>query len=104
MANQKLTKANLLVALQEEIGELAPSRSTLETILEGLAAVAHKNLKAGLTVEVPGLVRIKTVEKAATSERQKKNPFTGEMMTVKAKPASKKVKTSPVKALKALFG
>jgi hypothetical protein len=51
MANQKLTKANLLVALQEEIGELAPSRSTLETILEGLAAVAHKNLKAGLTVD-----------------------------------------------------
>jgi hypothetical protein len=30
--------------------------------------------------------------------------LTGEMMTVKAKPASKKVKTSPVKALKALFG
>ncbi len=100
MASQKLTKANLLVALQEEIGESAPSRATLETILDALAAVAHKNVKAGLVVEVPGIVRIKSLDKPAQPAKQKKNPFTGEMMTVAAKPAFKKVKVAPSKALK----
>lgn len=101
---QKLTKSNLLAAIQQEMGESAPSRATLETTLDALTTVLHNNLKAGLVVEVPGLVRLKTVEKAASPAKQKKNPFTGQMMNVAAKPASKKVKASPVAALKGLFG
>lgn len=105
MAKQnKLTKPHLLAALQQAIGADAPSRANLEIVLDALTTVAHNHLKAGVVVEVPGLVRMKTVEKAAAPEMQKKNPFTGAMMTVKAKPASKKVKVLPAKALKTLFG
>jgi DNA-binding protein HU-beta len=40
------------------------------------------------------------VKKPATKAREGVNPFTGEKMTFKAKPASKKVRALPLKNLK----
>ena len=40
--------------------------------------------------------------KRTTKAREGINPFTGEKMTFKAKPASKKVRVLPLKSLKAL--
>jgi nucleoid DNA-binding protein len=51
---------------------------------------------------VPGLMKLKVVRKPATKERQGKNPFTGEPMTIKAKPARNVVRVQPLKALKDL--
>ena len=51
---------------------------------------------------VPGLMKIKVVKKPATKEREGTNPFTGEKMVFKAKPASKKVRALPLKALKSM--
>ncbi|PKN36209.1 MAG: hypothetical protein CVU63_17405, partial [Deltaproteobacteria bacterium HGW-Deltaproteobacteria-20] len=48
----------------------------------------------------PGLVKLKTVKKPATKDRQGINPFTKQPMTIKGKPASKKVRATAVKALK----
>jgi len=45
-------------------------------------------------------MKIKTVKKEATKARKGTNPFTGEEMMFKAKPASTSVKILPLKALK----
>jgi hypothetical protein len=47
-------------------------------------------------------MRIKVVRKPATKAREGKNPFTGEMMMFKAKPARNVVKVSAMKALKSM--
>jgi hypothetical protein len=43
---------------------------------------------------------MKVVKKPATKAREGINPFTGEKMMFKAKPASKKVRVMPLKNLK----
>ncbi len=50
---------------------------------------------------IPNLLKLKTVKKPATPAGTKPNPFKpGEMMEVKAKPASMKVKAVTLKGLK----
>jgi DNA-binding protein HU-beta len=51
---------------------------------------------------LPGLLKLKVVKKPATKAREGVNPFTGEKMTFKAKPASKKVRAVPLKSLKGM--
>ena len=48
-----------------------------------------------------GLMKLRTVNKPATKARKGRNPFTGEEITIKAKPASRKVR---VRALRTLNG
>jgi nucleoid DNA-binding protein len=48
-----------------------------------------------------GLMKLRTVKKPATSARKGRNPFTGEEIMIKAKPASRKVR---VRALRNLNG
>lgn len=51
--------------------------------------------------QVPGLLKLRAVNKPATKARQAPSPFKpGEMMTIKAKPARKVIKAAPLKALK----
>jgi hypothetical protein len=57
---------------------------------------------SGLFV-IPNLIKLKLVKKPATAAGTKKDPFRpGQMMTVKAKPASVKVKPVLLKGLKEL--
>lgn len=49
---------------------------------------------------LPGIARVKTRVKPARKARKGRNPFTGEEMTFKAKPAMNVIKILPVKALK----
>jgi nucleoid DNA-binding protein len=49
---------------------------------------------------VPGFAKFVVIKKAATKARQGTNPFNGEPMTFKAKPARKIVRARPVKAAK----
>ena len=49
---------------------------------------------------VPGLLKLKVVRKPATKARPGTNPFTGEPMTIQAKPARNVVRALPLKALK----
>ena len=51
---------------------------------------------------VPGLLKIKVVRKPATKARKGTNPFTGEEMMFKAKPARNVVKCLALKGLKDL--
>jgi nucleoid DNA-binding protein len=49
---------------------------------------------------LPGLLKVKRVEKPATKPRQGRNPQTGEIIMIKAKPKRTVVKALPLKALK----
>ena len=49
---------------------------------------------------IPGLVKLTVRKKPAVKARKGVNPFTGEEMMFKAKPASKVVKAVPLKAVK----
>jgi nucleoid DNA-binding protein len=48
-----------------------------------------------------GLMKLRTVDRPATKARKGRNPFTGEDIMIKAKPASRKVR---VRALRTLNG
>jgi nucleoid DNA-binding protein len=49
---------------------------------------------------VPGLLKIKRVEKPPTKAREGRNPATGETIMIKAKPKRTVVRALPLKALK----
>jgi nucleoid DNA-binding protein len=50
-----------------------------------------------------GLMKLKTVNKPATKSRKGRNPFTGEDITIKAKPASRKVRVRALRPLNAMI-
>lgn len=87
-------------------GELAEatdlSRKQIAGVFETLACIIEKDLgKRGPgTFTVPGLMKIKVKRKPATKKRKGINPFTGEEMIFKAKPARNVVKVLPLKGLK----
>ncbi len=91
------TKGEMFAAIAEQT-EL--SKRQVSAVFEALNGIVTKSLKSAGVVTLPGLAKLKVVKKPATKAREGINPFTGEKMTFKAKPASKKVRILPVKALK----
>jgi len=76
------------------------SRKQVSAVFDSLNGVIKKSLRSNSLFTLPGLLKLKVVKKPATKAREGTNPFTGEKMTFKAKPASKKVRALPLKALK----
>ena len=77
------------------------SRKQVSGVFESLNGIIRKSLRSHGIVTLPGLLKLKVVKKPATKAREGINPFTKEKMVFKAKPASKKVRALPLKALKA---
>ena len=80
------------------------SRKEVAAVLQSLEGMIAKELKprgSGL-FNLPGLLKIKVIKKPARKARKGINPFTGEEMMFKAKPASKGVKVLPLKGLKTM--
>jgi nucleoid DNA-binding protein len=79
------------------------TRKQVVAIFDGMSGLIKNDLKKGPGVfTVPGLLKIKVVRKPATKAREGVNPFTGERMMFKAKPARNVVKAQPLKALKSM--
>jgi nucleoid DNA-binding protein len=98
---KQATKAEIYTTLAEKTGL---SKKDISSVFDALSDLIGKELGKkgpGLFI-VPGLMKLKVVRKPATKERQGKNPFTGEPMTIKAKPARNVVRVQPLKALKDL--
>ena len=93
------TKSDILAQISKDT-EL--SKKQVSAVFESLNGIIKKSLKGAGLFTMPGLLKMKVVKKPATKARQGTNPFTGEPMTFKAKPASKKVRILPLKALKAM--
>jgi hypothetical protein len=73
-------------------------------VFEGLTELVKKELKKqnGEFV-IPDLIKLKAVRKPATKDRPGINPFTKQPITIKGKPASKKIRASALKKLKDLI-
>ena len=78
------------------------SRKQVSAVLEELANAMHRHLRKGGAGEftVPGLIKCVVKRKPATKARRGINPFSGEMITFKAKPARNVVKVRALKRLK----
>ena len=91
------TKSDILASISKDTGL---SKKQVSSVFESLNSVIRKSLKGHGLFTLPGLAKMKVVKKPATKAREGINPFTGEKMTFKAKPASKKVRVMPLKNLK----
>lgn len=71
-------------------------------VLECLTQVIEKHVKSGGPgiFVMPGLMKISVVKKPARAARKGINPFTGEEIMIKARPAYKAVKIKALKKLK----
>jgi nucleoid DNA-binding protein len=91
------TKSDILAAISKDTGL---SKKQVSSVFDSLNGVIKKSLRAHGLFTLPGLAKLKVVKKPATKAREGVNPFTGDKMTFKAKPASKKVRVLPLKNLK----
>jgi DNA-binding protein HU-beta len=96
MADQ-MTKSQLIekIATETEV-----AKKQVKGVLETLASIGYKELKKAGVFLVPGFAKFVVIKKPATKSRKGTNPFTGEPMMFKAKPARKIVRARPVKAAK----
>ncbi len=80
------------------------SRKEVAAVFDELGTIINRHIKKGSVgyFTMPGLLKIKTVKKPARKAKKNvPNPFRpGELMDIKAKPASVKVKVLPLKKLK----
>lgn len=97
-AAYKKTELFSTVAEQTGLGkkEVQSVLQTLQTIM-----MLHLTKKGPGQFVLPGVFKMTVVTKPATKPRTGKNPFTGEEMTFKAKPARRVVKIRVLKKFKA---
>ena len=99
MSTKRMSKSQFVTTLAEKSGlnknQAASALDTINTM------VAQQLGKGGPgEVLIPGLLKLNIVNKPATRKHEGLNPFTGEPMTYKAKPARKVIRARPLKALK----
>jgi DNA-binding protein HU-beta len=93
----QMTKSQLIekVAAATEL-----AKKDVKGVLETLATIGYKELKKAGVFLLPGFAKFVVIKKPATKERAGTNPFNGQPMMFKAKPARKIVRARPVKAAK----
>lgn len=96
---EPLSKSKLVKIIIDSTG--FSKKHVLDTI-ECLSQVIEKSIKSGGPGKfvLPGLLKISVVKKPARPAREGINPFNGEKIMIKAKPARKIVKVKPLKKLK----
>ena len=93
----QMTKSQLIEKLATQ-NELA--KAEVKRVIESLAEIGYKELKKTGAFVLPGFAKFVVAKKPATKARKGTNPFNGEPMMFKAKPARKIVRARPVKAVK----
>ena len=99
-AKKAPTKSEIYRHIAEETGL---TRKDVAAVFDAMSGLIQKNLGgrgAPGTFTLPGLLKMRVVKKPAVKARKGVNPFTGEEMMFKAKPASKVVKVAALKGLK----
>ncbi len=86
----------------EIAGVAALTRKQVSSVFEELGYIMNRHLRSGAAGEftLPSLLKCVVKRKPATKARKGINPFTGEMITFKAKPARNVVKVRALKKLK----
>jgi nucleoid DNA-binding protein len=96
------TKTEVYSALADKTGL---NRKQVASVFEALFDLHSKELgkKGPGVLTIPGLFRVKVVHKPATKARPGFNPATKQPIMIKAKPARKVIKVTPLKNLKDLL-
>lgn len=94
---EPLSKSSLIKAIAECMGL---SKKEVTSFFDNFAQIIEKHLKGPGVFVLPGLAKFYVVKKPARPARKGVNPFTGEEMMFKSKPACKVVKIKPLKGLK----
>jgi nucleoid DNA-binding protein len=84
-------------------GDTGLTKKQVAEVFDSLNGVIKKSLKANAQFTLPGLAKMVVKKKPATKARPGVNPFTGEKIMIKAKPASKTVRIRPLKNLKEML-
>ena len=98
--NKPPTKSEIFAKIVEDTGL---TRKDVAAVFDSLNGQIKRNLGGRVATGVftiPGLLKLRVVKKPARKARKGVNPFTGEEMMFKAKPATKVVKASVLKGLK----
>lgn len=98
MAAQRMTKSQFVAAVAQKAKLDKKQAAAALTALNEV--IVHELRRKDGQVMIPGLLKLSVTIKPAMPEHPGKNPFTGEPIIVKAKPARKVVKARPIKALK----
>jgi nucleoid DNA-binding protein len=99
--NAAPTKSQIVSAVA---GATDLSKKQVGAVLDSLNGAMKKALKGAGVFTLPGVCKMRVVKKPATKAREGVNPFTGEKMMIKAKPASKKVRIRALKNLNEMVG
>jgi nucleoid DNA-binding protein len=105
MAENKTAKADKPMTKSAVYQQLAEStkltRKQVSEVFDALTALIKRELgKKGPGVfTLPGLLKLRLVRKPATKAKKGRNPFTGEEMMFKAKPARNAVRPRALKTL-----
>lgn len=97
---EKQTKAQILADIAEDAGV---EKKAVKAVFDALQRQVQRHLVARGSGEftIPELaVKIRRIRKPATKARKGRNPFTGEEIMIKAKPARSSVRASAMKKLK----
>ena len=96
--NRVRSKGQTVTAISTSTGL---SKREVNELLDSLQALIGHDLSNNTGVfTLPGLMKMVIRKKPVTKARKGVNPFTGEEMTFKAKPASNVVRARPLKQLK----
>lgn len=97
--SKTFTKSEILSTIAEATGL---AQRQIGTVIEALHNVIERHVKKGGpgNFVLPGLLKVQVVHKPAVKARKGVNPFTGEEMMFKAKPARNVVKVKALKRLK----
>ena len=93
----QMTKSQLIekIAAEHEV-----AKQDVRDVMETLAAIGYWELKKNGVFLVPGFAKFVVIDKPATKARKGTNPFNGEPMIFRAKPARRVVRVRPAKAAK----
>jgi len=97
--SEPMTKTQILTHIAE-VTEL--SKKDVTAVLDELNVLINRHVKKKSAGEFkfPGMMKIKVTKKPAVKARKGTNPFTGEEMMFKSKPARNVIKITALKALK----
>lgn len=98
---EPMTKSNIIKTITDIT---CLNKKEVVSVLDCLTQVIETHVKSrgpGKFV-LPGLLKVSVVKKPARAARKGINPFTGEEIMIKARPAYKTVKVKALKKLKAM--
>jgi nucleoid DNA-binding protein len=98
-----MTKSVIMAEVAENTGL---TKKQVSSVFDELTLLIERHIKPRSPKQfiLPGLLKIEVKRKPATKARKGINPFTGEEMMFKAKPARDIVKIRPLKKVKDMVG